>query len=567
MPLTSRILGAMVGLYALVALAAPARAQMEESGKDRFFFEGVESKSERQHTTYDGSLTSTTFLYKETGDQGAALQANAEGPLTASPVSRIFTDLRGQLDARHIGGSHVDFRADVRGRYTTSYTNTTTPEGVPSDENPIPFQSGRFAGQELEVRELYVKHTGEEYDMTLGRQFALELAATKFDGLKVERRAGKEWKYVLMGGLYPTRGSRDVRTDYPASDGDAATPGVQPGGKRIMPLVGGAGAAYRFERAYGAFGVVGILPMADDQSTGTLEKPRVFATANGYWRTSPRLDVYHYLVLDAMGASGAGVTNATLGLNYQPTETVRAYVQATRIDTETLNVTAQTQLEDPDTSNAGQPAGTAVQNNIAVSRIAQNSARAGLSVGFRDRFEVSTIGGVRQRPELDVATGDGTMQVVFPAAENADLTLQLVDRKSWNDMRIALSATRSFGIGNANLYRNKSLVARLSGSKEIADGKGEVEGDLAYLSSKDDNRGTACQVADPLTISSCYGAAQVTSFTGSALLFYRFKPSWFLVTSATVGEELMSATDNAGTLQAQPALLVANLFLRLAYRF
>ena len=564
MPVTARLAAAMA---VLAALAGTARAQMAESGKDRFFFEGVEGKSERQHTTYDGSLTSTTFLYKETGDKGTAPQAGAEGPLTASPVSRVFTDLRGQLDAKHIAGSHVDFRADVRGRYTTSYVNTTTPEGQPADNNPIPFQSGRLAGQELEVRELYVKRTGDEYDMTLGRQFALELAATKFDGLKLERRASKEWTYILMGGLYPTKGSRDIRSDYPESDGDAATPGVQPGGKRVMPLVGGAGAAYRFERAYGAFGVVGILPMADDQSTGTLEKPRVFATANGYWRVNPQLDAYHYLVLDAMGASGAGVTNATLGLNYQPTETVRTYVQATRIDTETLNVTAQTQLEDPDTTAGGQPIGTAVQNNIAVSRIAQNSARAGLSVSFRDRFEVLTIGGVRQRPELDVTTGDGTMQVVFPAAENADLTLQLVDRKSFKDMRIALSATRSFGIGNANLYRNKSLVARLSGSKQVADGKGEVEGDFTYLSSADDNRGTACNLASPTTISACYGSAKVTSFTGSALLFYRFKPSWFLVTSATVGEELMSATDNAGDLQPQPALLVANLFLRLAYRF
>ena len=53
MPVT-RALGAV----ALVAAAAAPAAAQDEPGADRFFFVDKESKSERQATTYDGSLTS-----------------------------------------------------------------------------------------------------------------------------------------------------------------------------------------------------------------------------------------------------------------------------------------------------------------------------------------------------------------------------------------------------------------------------------------------------------------------------------------------------------------------------
>jgi hypothetical protein len=242
---------------------------------------------------------------------------------------------------------------------------------------------------------------------------------------------------------------------------------------------------------------------------------------------------------------------------------MRTYAQVSRIDTDTLNVTAQTKLQDPD------PAGPAnvVQNNIEVARIAQDQARVGISVAIKSRFEVATNGALRRRPELVVPAGDvndTADDFVFPAAQGADITFMAIDRHSLKDMRLALSATRSFSVGSVNLYRTRSWVGRLEGRKEIAEGKGEVEGSFTYVQSNDDNRGGMCTPGDPIT---CYGAAEVQSFTLGGVADYRFKPDWLVIGSAAVGRQLMSAADAGGTLQAQPALLTLNLLLRLAYRF
>jgi len=547
---------------AAVLLSALARtAAAQEPGQDRFFFVEESDEEERAETAYDGSLTSTTFYYREDGSQAAPLTTGATGPFIASPVDRLFTDLRAQLNAKHISGSKVDFHFDGRGRLAE--TTTDRPQN-PADDFDLPEvsgQSGMFGDNELELREMYFRRQGSEYDVTFGRQFVLELAATKIDGLTIGRKANKEWRYLGFAGLYPSRLSRDVRDDYPVGDNNSDPDVVER--KRIMPISGGLGAAYRFERAYGAFGGVAIFPLANDYQTGTLEKPRVFGTANGYWRQSTTVDIYHYLVLDATGASGAGLTNLTLGLNWQPAPAMRTYAQVSHIDTETLNVTAQTKLQDPEVMGSA----TLVQNNIEVARIAQDSARVGISVAIKSRFEVATNGALRRRPELVVPAGTVTStddDFVFPAAQGADVTFMAIDRHSLKDMRVALSLTRSFSVGSVNLYRTRSWVGRLEGRKEIAEGKGEVEGSFTYVQSKDDNRGGMCTPGDPIT---CFGAAEVQSFTLGGLADYRFKPDWLVIGSAAVGRQIMSAADADGALQAQPALLTLNLLLRLAYRF
>jgi hypothetical protein len=563
MQVGARVLGAAA---LVAALAAPAAAQ-DEPGEGRFFFVGKESKSERQSTTYDGSLTSTTFYYREFGSSAPAPIIDTAQPASASPVDRLFTDVRAQLDAKHMSGSKVDFHGDLRARKDFSTHTTRSNPDDTFDPGAVPAQGGTFGGDEYELRELYVRRDGAQFDITLGRHFVLELAATKIDGLQVQRELNPQWRSITFLGLYPSRISRDIREDYPTDpDIDPDTEGAQPG-ERVMPVAGGQGAAYRLERVYGAFGVVGIAPLAEDESTGTIEKTRVFAHSNGYWRPTAQVDLFHYAIVDALGAAGAGLTNLTLGLNYQPKPTVHTYLQVSRIDTETLNVHAQTKLEDPDPNRPV----TVVQNNIEVQRIAQDQARVGISVGFKNRFEVSTSGALRRRPELTVSEGDMADpddDIVFPAAQGVDITLSAVDRRSFKDMRIGLSATRSFSVGNVNLYRSKTLILRADASREVAKGKGEVEGSFTVIDSRDDNRGTPCTIGT--AIEDCYGSSNVQSFTASGLAFYRFKPAWFVVGSVSLGRQLMGSTGGImgdSTFQAQPAVTIANLFLRLAYRF
>jgi hypothetical protein len=540
-------------LVAALVLFLPAAAAAEEA--ERFF---VEQKADGDETAIDGSLTSTTFFYREAGLLAPAPVGGVIGARTASPVGRLFTDLRGQLDARHIKGGTLDVKADFRARYSQPQQNPDRTAGAAYlDDDPLPTQSGRLGDNELELRELYVKRDGSEYDIYVGRKFSLELAAVKFDGIEIQRRASASWTYLGFAGLYPTRGSRDLADDYPKVSVDPSNP-AETDTKRILPITGGLGGAYRYERFYGSVGAVGIMPLARDQS-GQIETPRVFATASGYWRRSQRLDIYHYLVLDAMGASGAGLTNLTLGVGFQPRQTVRFTAQATRVDTETLNVQVLNQLEDPDQN------GNQLQNNIEVQRVAQESARVGLSVGLRqNRFEVSTHATVRRRPELAIETPDGATTVVFPTAQAADIYLGLVDRRSWKDLRLGASVVSTFGVGSANLNRSKSTVARVDARREMLDGKAEVEADVRFISAADDNRGTLCNPAD---LETCYGASRVTSIAVGGVGYYRFKPQWFAIVAANIGRLSQTVQYTADAAVDLPAITTATLFLRLAYRF
>jgi hypothetical protein len=541
-------------------LAAPAGAQ--ELGADRFFADTAEDEEDRETTTFDGSFTSTTFYYRESGGDVQPLDDQNPPFFSASPVDRLFTDLRTQLDAKHISGSRADFRADVRGRLNTT-TFTTDSAVEPDQENEVPYQSGTLYGNELDVRELYIRRTGTTFDVGVGRQYSLELAATNFDGLKLESK-GQRWKVIAFGGLYPSRISRDIREDYPEKDADLEMPGIQAGGGRVFPVAGGLGTGYRFENAHGAIGAVGILPLADDIETGTSEEARVFGTANGYWRPTSKVDFYHYLVVDAAGAAGAGLTNLTLGVNLQPTPSVRAYATVNRIDTETLNVIAQNKLEEPDPAAPAQ-----VQNNIEVQRIAQDSARVGLSANFANRVEISTSGTLRRRGELRFENVNGVEEdpnddVVFPAAQAADVTIGIVDRKSLGGTRLGLSGTRSFGVGNANLYRNRAYIGRLDLTKGFADDRAEFEGSLTYINSADDNRGVDCLLMDPLT---CYGASEVQSVTAGLLLFYRFSQAWFVIANVNIGAQMSKSADTMGAPIDQPTILTTGGLLRVAFRF
>jgi hypothetical protein len=532
--------------------AAPARAQ-DTAEEGRFF---ADDKADPERTAIDGSFTSSTFLYQETGGQVDSILGNDTLTRSASPVGRLFTDLRLQLDVHHISGGKVDVHVDARGRVATTHTNPDNIGGVKYPlGSPIPTQAGRLGDEELELRELYVRRRGKEYDVYVGRKYSLELAAVKYDGLEIQRKVSKKWTYLGFAGLYPTRGSRDVRDDYPKVSSDPSNPDAGP--KRLLPITGGLGGAYRTLRAYGALGAVAIFPLARDQS-GRIETPRVFATANGYWRRSERLDLFHYLVLDAMGAAGAGLTNLTLGLGFQPRQSIRLSLQGTRVDTETLNVQVINELEDP------APADNALRNNVAVRRSAQESVRGGLSVAIKQsRFEISTHGTLRRRPELSIPTASGDDAVTFPTAKAVDVYLGLVDRRSWKDLRIGLSGTKSFPLGSS-LDRTETLAIRLDARKEVAQGKGEIEGNLGYTRAVDEQRGSIC-VPNNL-VETCYGATKATHLGLGGLGSYRLGRRWFVVGSVDLGR--LSQTGTYGTTNVSiPAITTATLFARIAYRF
>ncbi len=543
MPVRRATFAMTVGIVAVVGWGRFAAAQdVELAEDDRFFNDKV--SDEVDETLVQGSLTSTTFLHRETGRLSDPIIAGNVEIENASPINRIFTDLRGLFDARHIGGAGYDLHADARVRVT-------------GDER---FQSGTFGGNEYDLRELYFKRGGDKTDIYVGRQFLLDVAGVKMDGLRVVRRASTEWSYFGFGGLFPTRGSRSIEDDYPKTEplmmGEA--------GERVLPITGGLGAGYRYQRLYGSFAAAAIVPRTEDRSTGNVEKPRIFVTSNGYWQQSNNLYIYHLAVIDLEGAGGRGLTNASIGVQYKPRHNVRLTGQVHRVDTETLNVQAQTRLEDPDVEQ-----NALVQNNVEVTRISSEAARLGLSVAFADqRFELSTSGAIRRRPEIELEQRNLNQQnqpvtVTIAAAQSAELSVGVLDRRSIAGLRLGADYLRIFGVGEQNLRRSTSDIARLFASRELADGRAELELDATYLRSEDDNAGTVCNAAD---ITTCYGTSKVRNISVGGVGFYRFKLDWFVLIGLRAG--LQDLTTQVGLMAAeQPGLFTTTGFLRLAYRF
>jgi hypothetical protein len=551
--------------------ATSARAQSNFVPDDE-----EETAREKRETKYDIRLTSTTFGYRETGAIGPALGVGTEQPDNASPIDRVFTDLRAQVTGTHVSGSKWDYRLDTRFRLNQ---DTRPTSNVQDDAgNTIPIQSGTFGGNtEIDLRELYFKRRGRKTDWVFGRQMVLDLAATKIDGVRVEYEKDDEWTYIGFGGFYPVRGSRSIKTDYPTEQPDPLAADPTAPGPRVMPVAVGGGGAYRFARAFGAIGAGAIIARTEAEVGGQQEKPRVFVTSNGYWRKSNTLDLYHYLVfdLDAEGLDQASsddfckgrCRNVLLGAAWHPRFSFRVNASVNMVNTETLNAHAKTRLEEPDQSPL---AGPRIQNNVEVLRIASQSGRLSVSNSFKDmRYEVTATGQLRRRPEFNVTGTDGTIYT-FPRSQAADVTLGVTDRRFYFGLRLYATITSIFGVGAENLNRTEAKVFRIGGAKELNDGRTEVEADISYLTSTDDNQGmmaTTCGIADAVDPFNCYGTSNVKTLQAGGLVFHQLNPKWFVVGSAYLGRQRLQTADAMGTRVNQPLVTTLTAFLRLDYKF
>jgi hypothetical protein len=542
--------------FALVAAAAGAApAQVDE--EDRFFIDKEDEDEDK--TLWQGSLTSTSFVYRESGGQSTALVAGGATVPNASPFSRFFTELRAQLDGRHLRGGRWDLRADARGRMVnTKIINDIT--GVDRGD-PNRIQSGQFGENEYEVKELYLVRGGRRTDIFVGRQVIGDLAALKIDGLRVDYAKTARWTYLGFLGAYPLRASRSVLTDYPrGKDLTNSDTG------RVVPVAGGFGGAYRTSRGYGSVGGVAIVPTAKDTRTGGFEKPRVFVTTNGYARRSPKLDLYHYVVVDLTGAAGFALTNLTAGVQYKPAMRLRTNLSINRVDTEAFEQQIANQLE-----NVGNTIDNGVINNAEVQRIAADSVRGTVSGTFGkvNRFEVTTGLSARRRPEVILkASADPNNPLTdktLPEAKAIELLVQAVDRRFYGGVRLDLSLVRGVGLGNASYARSTSQIIRLAGARELKRGKAEVLGDLAIVSTADDNAGVVC---NPGQIDTCYGSSNSSAVQVSGVGYYRFEKDWFGSASASIGVQKITVTDPA-TMAGVPqsSLINSSLFLRIGYRF
>ncbi|MFT3691521.1 MAG: hypothetical protein QM831_00150 [Kofleriaceae bacterium] len=529
-----------------------------EFERDRFFVDKTDTEKTEGHTLVQGSLTSSSFAYTEFG--GGTLTTLGGMPLTSgqsTSYSRLFTDLRLQTDFRHISGGKWDARIDGRIRFVEQQDPVASPvaQGM-NVATPTPYtQSGLLGQNEYDLRELWLIRNGERTDLTFGRQYITDLAAIKIDGLRVDYASSKQLTYVGFAGLNPFRGSRSITTDYI----DLKNPtDLTPAGQFIG--AGGFGAAYRTPQAYGAFG--GVIQQALDGGGET----RIFGTANGYWRVNPKLDIYHYAVLDGYATNGsAQITNLTGGLNYKPTNRLRLTASYNRVDTESLAIQAGAYLDQGSQANA-------VNNEIFLSRLTTNNARGSISAGLGDmeRFEVTIAITYKNRPGF-------TLDPVTTSALNTPLTLKaekgyevfgsIIDRHSVANLRLGLDGLSSFAVGDIAYQHTNVFVLRAFAGREYASGKGEWELEGSYSSTEDQSvaatAGMFLSCDDP---ASCFGVTNGTIISLGGSTYYRLNRDWFIIAQAYLTHTALTVHELMGTVN-DPAINGLSGYFRIAYRF
>jgi hypothetical protein len=526
--------------------------------RDRFFVDKTDSEKTETGTLIQGSLTSTTFGYTETGGNLPGTMPAVTVP-SNSQFSRLYTELRLQTDFRHIGGGRWDARIDARGRMVAT-PDAATAGYEPASANRV--QSGFLGDNELELKELWLVRNGVRSDVFVGRQFIPDLGGVKIDGLRLDYASSTKFTLLGFGGLYPIRGSRSINTDYtplvsnPGADSQRTDAGRFTG-------AGGFGAAYRTADAYGSVGGVVLAPLSS-------ETPRIYATSTGYWRYGAKLDFYHLAILDLVGSNAVntGLTNLSLGVNYKPDQRLRATLSFHRVDTETLNVQAQAFLANPD------PKANFVQNEAYLQRIATNEGRGSVSAGLgsQQRFELTAAISYRYRGDVtltapDQVSVDGMapqtpLTTTLAAAQSVEVYGSIIDRRSIGEFRLGLDGSKIFGVGSATFHRTESTSVRLSATRELgSSGRGEWDAEIAYSKTHDDNAGAVCT-----DLSTCFGAADSSLLSIGGNVYYRLSPDWFVLGSVFLNRNAITHVDMAAST-TDPTVTGLSGYFRIAYRF
>jgi hypothetical protein len=278
------------------------------------------------------------------------------------------------------------------------------------------------------------------------------------------------------------------------------------------------------------------------------------------------------LIFDAFGEAAPALTNLSAGANYKPSQRLRVTAAFHRVDTETLNVQANAFLNEPDPTTgdvAGvtRGAGTRVQNETFLSRLATNAGRLGVSasLGKSQRFEISTSANYRFRPEVELLTGNNLGTVTLPAAKGVDIYLGLVDRHSIAKLRLGADVTRSFAVGNVGFHRSTVLAARLFAGRELKGGRGEWDAEVGYSTTRDVAGGTTCDLTNP---QQCFGTSSGSVVSLGGNLYYRINRNLFVLGNLFVSRYSITPTPPMGmATKADPAILGLTGFARIAYRF
>jgi hypothetical protein len=510
-------------LVAVLAVATPASA---EDG-------GVVEETEAKPADVDLRLTLSSFLFRESGDDAQPLVMGGAAVAGASPVRRYFGDLRVEL----VDGG---FELDARVRQTTSER----------------YQSGAAGGGEYEIRTLRLRAGSARTGLYVGRQSIEAVGATKIDGLAFVQKLSRVWSGTLFGGAFPQLGSRSLDTDYPEirnADGSYGSP--------LVPIAGGLGASYSKGTIHGSIGAAAVYVMQEVPDATSSEKSRVFVTANGYARPARWLDFYHFGLLDIGGGVGASLTNGSLGVDVHPVTNLKVSASVNHVGTDLLQIAARNTLVEPDPSVMG-----IVQNHISIVRVSQDVVRGGASLAMaRSRFELSVSAGLRRRPRVDVALADPSVDVAFPEAKSADVTMTILDRRSLAGLRTSATTMLIYALGDDVPNRSNGSTIRLVAGRAFAGSRGELELDVAAQRFQDVSAGSgAC--ANSLDVFACYGASTITAGQTGVLASWRIGREWLVIADVHAGARGVTSTTVMGRVD-YPTAYSLSAFARVQWRY
>lgn len=501
---------------------------------------------------YTGKVALTGFFYTE--DDGLNIKNDdtliPQRIATASQLG--FGELRATVDARRIAKERIDFRLDVRLRFTGNFDfeSKFTDEFITKRDafNNFGLSSrGYLGGPEYDLREAYVNvRFSESMGLQLGRMFVSEADNIKLDALRLWRRFGPHWTGTAFAGGNPNPYSRSLLSDYappcgngvagdlnnPATSGPCIVPGLQLG------VGAGVGARYSYDRLWGSLALVGSFfagegdggkVVADGNATpvinmpapplsqgnlqpasGALDAPRVFLAWLNSWRPAERFDLFSDLVVDAYGSAGPQLTRlvllGTVRLVRDDRLTMRigaSYLSSLAVNMY-LNRLVYNRLSGGTLSASGL---SFVENNLTILRTGRAEGRVTLDARLVRRLGGFVEGRFRFRSLINGSSDAdvyGNKDIYGKFAQNiaGDGTIGLRDTGSLAGLRGSLSY--SF-IGD---YRSTNHVINFDLGRDFWHERIGVT--LNYLAAITKDRGPivgatdeACLVTEPFN--ACYG--------------------------------------------------------------
>ena len=526
-------------VLAILALGGAARAQGFSEGGD------VDRGRQGDDATLlkmRVDLTGGAYLESQYGD------APIPNTSISSPNSIFYVDVRGKLDARHISGSSMDFLGDLRIRL---------------NPDPTAPSRGYQGGQEFDLKEVYGVYRGDSTDFALGRIVLREVDAQTIDGATLVFRTASRWELGLFGGLYPDPFSRSVEDDYKVITYDDA--GLPTGDELIdpIPMAAGGWAGYRYVNAYGAVGLMGVLPRNDDPPpTMPMAPPRsenrALLTSNGYWRTGEAIDVIHYLVLEARSSNELPtLINGQLVGHWKASPRVLLEGGVSRMSSYAVEVYLRDLLERyyPFVDDMGNPLMCdpglpCVQNNLDVIRIASNEARVGGNYLF-PALRLDVNGQLRYREREGLVLPEGLP--IFPADRQVEASLGARKRELYAGFDVS---------GSAVIIRGRRAFANVfgvRGTRQLSPAT-YLELDGGYSQYEDGCRGSNL---DPRT---CEGTARGFTYRLGALGTWQRDQHWLFIADYHANLNKAKAMRN-GVVNVYPYYAGHAFFFRAQYRY